>query len=200
MITSLVLSSLHLEDLTQPCSFNSARGCRIRRGRRQCATTDLSEIPQMRCNVWNVQGCSNVRIVPRWWLKIRGGHHFLVVVVLIDIIGSHRNIVARLDVPLRPDMMVAEGRQTFNRETGHGIVDVGDTEIIAHSLSRNVPSEEVVSDSWGSFASIEYQPSTETWARIAPTRMYTGLIRGCSPSLEGLSRPVLLGRRRGCVQ
>ena len=135
MITSSALSDFHLEDLTQPCPFNSAVGCRIRRRRRQSATTDLSEIPQMRSNIWNVQGCSNVRIVPRWRLNIRGGHHFLVVVVLIDIIGSHRNVVARLDVPLRPDVVVTEGRQTFDWKTGHGIVNVGDTEIIAHSLS-----------------------------------------------------------------
>ena len=64
----------------------------------------------MRSDVWNVQGCSDICIVARQWLDIGGGHHFLVVIVLIDIVCSYGNVVTRTDVVLRPDMVVAKGR------------------------------------------------------------------------------------------
>ena len=64
----------------------------------------------MRSDVWNVQGCSDICIVARRWLDIGGGHHFLVVVVLVDIVGSYGNVVTRPDVVLRPDMVVAKWR------------------------------------------------------------------------------------------
>lgn len=44
-------------------------------------------------------------------------------------------------------MKVAEGRQTFEWQTGYRIMDVGYAVVVAHSLSRNVPSEEVIPDS-----------------------------------------------------
>ena len=56
--------------------------------------------------------------------------------------------MARFDVLLRPDVVVAKGWQTLEWKTRYGIVDVGDAEVVAHSLSGNVPSEEVVTDSW----------------------------------------------------
>ncbi len=73
---------------------STSLGSRSVRYRRQSATTDLTEIPQMRLNVRNVQSRRNIGIVARWWLEIDGGHHFLVVVVLIDVIDGHGDVVA----------------------------------------------------------------------------------------------------------
>lgn len=61
----------------------------------------------MRGDVWNIRVGGGIRIVARWWLNIAGGHHFFVGIVLVDVIGGHRNVVARFDVVLRPDMVVA---------------------------------------------------------------------------------------------
>ena len=63
----------------------------------------------MRSDVWNFQGCSDICIVTKRWLDIGGGHHFLIVVILIDFVCSYGNVV-RTDVVLRPDMVVAKGR------------------------------------------------------------------------------------------
>ena len=120
-----------------------------RRSRRlsQGTTIDLAEIPQMRSDIWNVYGGGVICIEARLWVQIAGSHHLLVVVVLVNVIDSHWDVVPRRDVPLRPDVVVAEGRQSFDWQTGHGIVDVGYAEVATHSLSGNVPSEEVISNS-----------------------------------------------------
>ena len=102
----------------------------------------------MRSDVRDIRIGSDVRIVARWWVNIAGGHHFFVGVVFIDIIDGHGNVVARFDVILRPDVVVAKGRQTLEWQTRYGIVNVGDAEVVAHSLSGYVPSEEVVANSW----------------------------------------------------
>ena len=67
----------------------------------------------MRSDVWDIRFGCNVRIVARWWVNVAGGHHFLVGVVLIDVVDGHWNVVARFDVILRPDVVVAKGRQTL---------------------------------------------------------------------------------------
>ena len=102
----------------------------------------------MRGDVWDIRGSTDVRVVARWWLNVAGGHDFFVGVVLVDIVGGHRNVVARFDVVLRPDMVVAKRRQTLEWQTRYWVVNVGDAEVVAHSLSGNVPSEEVVTNSW----------------------------------------------------
>ena len=127
--------------------LTSSVGRRRSRRRSQGTTIDLAEIPQMRSDIRNVYGGSVVCIEARLWVQIAGSHHFLVVVVLGNVSDSHWDVVPRRDVPLRPDVVVAEGRQSFDWQTGHGIVNVGYAEIVAHSLSGNVPSEEVISNS-----------------------------------------------------
>ena len=67
----------------------------------------------MRGDVWDIRGGGHVRIVTRWRVDVAGGHHFFVGVVLVDIIDSHGDVVARFDVILRPDMVVAQGRQAL---------------------------------------------------------------------------------------
>ena len=79
----------------------------------------------MRLNVRDIQRCRNIRIVAGRRLDSgRGGHRLLVVIILVDIVDGDWDVVARLDVPLRPDVVVGEGRDTFERETGHGIVNM----------------------------------------------------------------------------
>ncbi len=68
-------------------------GRRARR-RRQSATADLTEIPQMRLDVRNVQSRRDIRVVARRGLDIDSGHQFLVVVVLVDVVDGHRDVVA----------------------------------------------------------------------------------------------------------
>ena len=68
----------------------------------------------MRGDVWNIRAGGDVGIVARWWLNIAGGHHFFVGIVLVDIVGGHRNVVARFDVVLRPDMVVAKRWDTLD--------------------------------------------------------------------------------------
>ena len=101
----------------------------------------------MRSNVWNIQSRSDISIETGRWLNIGSGHDFLVIIVFIDVIDSHGNVVARSNVPLWPDMKIAERRQAFQWQAGYGIMDVGYAEVVAHSLSGNVPGEKVVSDS-----------------------------------------------------
>lgn len=104
------LSAHYLSNSSRPCPPKSAGGCRNVRQVCQCAPTDLGEISRMRSDVWNVQGCSDICIVARRWLDIGSGHHFLVVIVRVDIVGSYRNVISRPDVVLQPDMVVAKGR------------------------------------------------------------------------------------------
>lgn len=104
----------------------------------------------MRGDVWNVQSRSNIRVEAGRRINTDGGHDLFVPIVLVDIVDSHGNIIARGDVVLRPDVVVAEWRQAFERQTRDWIVDVGYTVVVAHSLPGDVPSEKVISDSWGS--------------------------------------------------
>ena len=67
----------------------------------------------MRGDVWNISLGGNVRIVAGWRIDVAGGHDFFVGVVLVDIIDSHGDVVARFDVILRPDMVVAKWRQAL---------------------------------------------------------------------------------------
>ena len=78
----------------QSDSLTSAGSRRSRRRRGQSAATDLTEIPQMRSNIRNVQSRRYIRIVAGWWLNKGGRHDFLVPVVHINIIDGHRNVVA----------------------------------------------------------------------------------------------------------
>lgn len=100
----------------------------------------------MRSDIGNVHRRSDIRIEAGRWLNVGGGNDFLLPVVRINIIDSHGNVVARSDVPLRPNVEVAEWRHTFERQTGYRVVYVGYTVVVAVSLSGNVPSEEVVSN------------------------------------------------------
>ena len=104
----------------------------------------------MRRDIWNVQSRSNIRIVAGRRINTDCGHDLFVPIVLIDIVDSHGNIIARGNVILRPNVEVAPWRQASERQTRDRIVDVGYTIVVAHSLPGDVPSEKVVSDSWGS--------------------------------------------------
>ena len=104
----------------------------------------------MRRDIWNVQSRSDICIVASRRIDTDCGHDLFVPIVLIDVVDSHGNIIARGDVVLRPNMVVAPWRQAFQRQTRDWIVDVGYTIIVAHSLPGDVPSEKVISDSWGS--------------------------------------------------
>ena len=104
----------------------------------------------MRGDVWSVYSRSKIRVEARRRINTDGGHNLFVPIILIDIVGSHGNIIARGDVVLRPDVVVGEWRQAFERQTRDWIVDVGYTVIVAHSLPGDVPSEKVISDSWRS--------------------------------------------------
>ena len=81
-------------------------------------------------------------------------------------------------------MEIAEGRQAFERQTWYRIVNVGYTVIISHPLSRNVPSEEVVSDPRGPVKNLLLAFSwVSHWSVEVPTQRYTSLIRDCRGDL-----------------
>ncbi len=86
-------------------------------------------------NIGKVQSRSNIRIKAGWWLNVGGGHDFLVPDFLVDIVDSHRDVVARCNIVLRPDMVVTERWQTFEWQTGYRVVTVGYAVIVAHPLS-----------------------------------------------------------------
>ena len=64
----------------------------------------------MRRDIWNIRRGSDIRIEAGRRINTDCLHDLFVPIVLIDIVNSHGNIVARGNVVLRPDVVVAPWR------------------------------------------------------------------------------------------